>query len=217
MNDAISIVCNFTNCLIRGDNNKMKILPEIQTRRSPIIFQNRPVEQEKIEVVLEAARWAPSSYNHQPWRYIVVNENEALNKARKGLVAGNFWAKQAPILIIALSKPEFDDTVDGKEYYLYDTGQSVMSLALEAEHLGLSTHQMLGFTEATIKKEFAIPDPWRVIVLIALGYEADMARDKRGIVQKLGMQVFEKIRERMVKPRERKSLQEIASFNTFAF
>lgn len=170
-----------------------------------------------MRALLQAARFAPSSYNHQPWRYIVVNQKETLQKARKGLVEGNFWAKRAPVLIIVLSKPSFDDQVDGKEYYLYDTGQSVMSLALEAEHQGLSTHQMLGFKEAVIKKEFAIPDEWRIIVLIAVGYKADLSSDKRGIVAKFGMRVFEKIRERMVRPRERKSIEEIASFNTFAF
>ncbi len=193
------------------------MLSEIQTRRSSIIFQDRSVEREKLDAMLEAARLAPSSYNHQPWRYIVVNQKEALEKARKGLAAGNFWAKQAPVLIISLSKPEFDDQVDGKDYYLYDIGQSVMSLALEAEHLGLSTHQMLGFTEAVVKKEFAIPDEWRVIVVISVGYAADLSSEKRGVIEKFGMRVFEKIRERMVKPRERKSLQEIASFNTFVF
>lgn len=189
----------------------MSILKEIQTRHSPIIFQDKPVEKEKLDAILEAARWAPSSYNRQPWRYIVVNESGALDKARRALVAGNFWAKQAPVLIIALSKPELDDSIDGKDYYLYDTGQSVMSLALEA------AHQMIGFTEDVIKKEFAVPNEWRVIVLIALGYEADIASDKRGVVKKFGMQVFEKMRERMVHPRERKSAEEIASFNTFAF
>lgn len=195
----------------------MTLLPEIKNRRSPLIFEDKPVEQEKQNALLEAARFAPSSYNHQPWRYIVVNQKESLQKARKGLVEGNFWAKQAPVLIVALSKPEFDDQVDGKDYYLYDTGQSVMSLALEAQHQGLSTHQMLGFKEAVIKKEFAIPDKWRVIVLIAVGYEADIASDKRGIVKKFGMRMFEKIQERIAKPRERKSVEEIASFNTFAF
>lgn len=194
-----------------------QLLSEIKNRRSPIVFQERAVEEEKLRALLEAARWAPSSYNHQPWRYIVVNQNESLQKTRKGLVAGNFWAREAPVLIIALSKPEFDDQVDGKEYYLYDTGQSVISLVLEAVHQGLAAHQMLGFKEAVIKREFAIPDKWRVLVVIAVGYEAVLSSVKGGMIKKFGMVLFEKLRERMVAPRERKSIEEIASFNTFAF
>ncbi len=194
-----------------------KILPQIKNRVSPLIFQDKLVEQKKLDAILEAARWAPSSYNHQPWRYMVVNEPELLEKTRRALAAGNFWAKQAPILIVVLSKPEFDDSVDGKEYYLYDTGQSVMSLILEAEHQGLATHQMLGFNELVLKQEFKIPDQWRVLVVIALGYEGGIETYKGGVIKKFGMQAFTKLRERLANPRARKPLSEIASFNEFNF
>jgi nitroreductase len=193
------------------------LLPQIKNRYSPLIFQDKPVEQEKIDALLEAARWAPSSYNHQPWRYIVANKPGALEKTRMALVAGNFWAKQAPVLIIVLSKPAFDDTIDGKEYYVYDTGQSVMSLAIEAEHQGLATHQMLGFKELVLKQEFKIPDPWRVLVVIALGYAGSVETYKGGVIKKFGMQAFAKLRERITRHRERKSITEIVSFNEFDF
>ena len=193
------------------------ILPEIKNRHSRIIFQEKEVPKEKLAAVLEAARWAPSSYNHQPWRYLVVNESAALEKAHKGLVLGNFWAKQAPVIIIALSKPELDDEVDGKDYYLYDTGLSVMSLVIEAMHQGLVTHQMIGFKEDVLKREFAIPRGWRVIVVIAMGYAGDLSTHTGNIIEKLGLQAFEKLRDRIASPRARKSIEEIVSFNEFGF
>jgi len=195
----------------------INLLPEIKNRVSPIIFQDKAVPKEKLDAVLEAARLAPSSYNRQPWRYIVANESAALAKAHKGLALGNFWAKQAPVIIIVISKPSFDDQVDGKEYYLYDTGLSVMLLVIEATHQGLSTHQMLGFKEDVVKKEFSIPDDWRIIVVIAMGHEGDLSSRKGSIIEKFGLGAFEKLRDRIASPRMRKELKEVVSFNGFGF
>lgn len=193
------------------------LLPEIKNRRSPLIFQNKKVPREKLAAVLEAARWAPSSYNHQPWRYIVIDKPMMLKKAHQGLARGNFWAQHAPVLILVLSKPEFDDRVGGKEYYLYDTGLSVMSLAIEAMHQGLSTHQMIGFKEDILKQEFTISDNWRVIVVVALGYAGDLKSFPKNIIARFGIQAFEKLRDRMVSPRTRKARKAIVSFNEFHF
>lgn len=193
------------------------LLPEIAERKSPVIFDARKIETQKLDAVLEAARWAPSSFNHQPWRYLVIDEPTALKKVHKGLSRGNFWAHHAPVLLIVLSRPDLDDIVDGKTYYLYDTGLSVMSLVIEAVHQGLATHQMIGFDEAVIKKEFGIPDPWRVITVVAMGYAGDLHSQKTSLIKKIGMQLFEKLRARLLSPRMRKKREEIVAFNTFHF
>ena len=169
--------------------NKSPLSSNIRERHSPLIFQDKPVEQEKIQAVLEAGRWAPSSYNHQPWRYLVINDSAALTQAHKGLAAGNFWAKQAPVLVVVVSHPGLDDEIDGKQYYLYDSGQSVMSLVIEAVHQGLATHQMLGFSERVLKQEFKIPDQWRILVVIALGYEGTIETTQGGVIKKFGARV----------------------------
>ncbi len=189
-------------------------MDEIKNRKSPLIFLGKHIEERKIYAMLEAARLAPSSYNHQPWRYIVVNDTHLLTKVQKGLAIGNFWAKTAPVLIIVLSKPTLDDQIDRKEYYLYDTGLSVMSLVIEGMHQGIATHQMIGFDEKAIKKELALSKQWRILTIIAVGYE-ECDKSKENIIKKFGMQLFDKLRTRLITPRKRKEIKEIAYFNAF--
>lgn len=193
------------------------LLPEIERRQSPLIFTKKLVEPEKLAAILEAARWAPSSFNHQPWRYLVANEKTALAKMHKGLSRGNFWAKAVPVILIALSKPDLDDRVDGKDYYLYDTGLSMMSLVIEAQHQGLATHQMIGFSEKVLKGEFEIPPPWRIIVVMAIGYKGKIDDLKNNLIAKFGLQAYEKLRERIVAPKSRKAMKEIVNYNEFKF
>jgi nitroreductase len=126
--------------------------------------------------LFEAARWAPSSSNNQPWRYIFAskNDSEKHHQILDCLVEGNkIWAVNAPLLIITLAKTL---TNTGKPYKhnFYDTGAANMSLALQAAALGMQAHIMGGFDVEKVKKSFLLDDSLEPIVIIAVGYPGNI-------------------------------------------
>jgi nitroreductase len=151
------------------------ILPELKKRMSPLIFDERDLDKEKLPALVEAARWAPSCSNNQSWNYVFVhkkaNTREALEAA---LTRGNEWAKKAPYLVAVAADPDQDCKDNGLPFYAYNAGLSVMCLVVEAEHLGLRAHQMAGWNEQKVRQALGYPSNFRVIVLFALGYEADV-------------------------------------------
>lgn len=152
----------------------MEILAEIRNRLSPVLFKDKTVEKEKVNVLIEAARWAPSCMNNQSWNYVLVDLDASTRSAlEEGLSRGNSWAKKAPYLAAVGALPEEACRVNDLPYYAYDCALSVMSLVIEAEHQGLRVHQMAGWDEATVKKALGFPDEHRVVVMFALGYEED--------------------------------------------
>jgi nitroreductase len=153
---------------------QMDILPEIRDRLSPVIFKDRTVEKEKLDALIEAARWAPSCMNNQSWNYVFVDRDAHTRSAfEEGLSRGNSWAKKAPCLVAVGAIPEEACRANDLPFYAYDCALSVMSLAIEAEHLGLRVHQMAGWDESTVKRALGFPDEHRVVVVFALGYEED--------------------------------------------
>lgn len=179
----------------------MNLLPEIANRKSPRAFQTRPVEEEKIRLLLEAFRWAPSSYNKQPWRLVLVTDSVVREQMHEGLMSGNRrWAVRAPILVVIISRVEADDVRHDNAipYYLYDCGQAAMSLVLQAEHMGLRCHQMAGWEQGPVRAALGIPDEEQPIVVMAIGYEGDLA------------DLDERSREKELIPRTRKELCEFA-------
>jgi nitroreductase len=175
----------------------MNLLPELKRRKSPLIFQEQSVEQDQIQCLIEAARWAPSCFNNQSWNYVFVEKNHSTRAALEAaLSVGNGWAKKASYLVAVGADPNQDCTRNNLPYYAYDAGLSVMSLVIQAEHQGLRIHQMAGWNEEKVKRALEFPEHYRVIVLFALGYEAD--------VKNLWDVLEEKIKEKLAKPRERK-------------
>lgn len=168
-----------------------KLHPLIQARRSGRTFTGEPVSKEQLELLLEAARWAPSCSNLQPWRYLVVTQPGALEKLHAALAGGNAWAKQAPALIAVLSKEDLDKVApDGRKYYLFDTGLGTQNLILQAVSMGLMCHVMAGFDPQKAKEALGVPAAFTAIALLAVGYPGDAVDDER----------------------KRKSVQEIAAF-----
>jgi nitroreductase len=177
------------------------LLPEIANRKSPRAFQLRLVEEEKIQLLLEAFRWAPSSYNKQPWRIVLVTDPAVRERMHEGLMTGNRrWAVRAPILAVIVSRVEADDVRHDNAipYYLYDCGQAAMSLVLQAEHMGLRCHQMAGWEQGPVRTALSIPDEEQPIVVMAIGYEGDIA------------DLDERSREKEMVPRSRKELRAFA-------
>jgi nitroreductase len=153
------------------------VLPIFHQRWSPRAFDGRDVAAADLAKVFEAARWAASSYNEQPWRFLVGKRgSEAYSKIFNSL--GEFnqaWAKSAPVLILGVTKTRFSHSDAPNRVALYDLGAAASYLTLQAAALGLATHQMGGFDPAAARKSFAIPEVYEVGAVIALGYLGEPA------------------------------------------
>lgn len=156
-------------------NNDYPILETLKQRWSPRAFTEKPVEKEKVLSLLEAARWAPSSMNEQPWRFIVgIKGHPAWKHIYKSLVEWNQrWAANAPVLIINLAKKTFTYKGRPNATYAYDTGQAVAMMITEAVNQGLITHQIGGFSPEKVTELFGIPDDFQPISVTAIGYPGD--------------------------------------------
>lgn len=173
--------------------------PLIARRRSlRAIAATKPVPPEVITRLLEAARWAPSSGNTQPWRFVVVTGEAALGKARAALRPGNQkWAGRAPVLFIICANPEDDSIADGKPYYLFDCGMAAENLLLQGIAEGLVVHPMLGWDEAGMRAAIDLPEPYRVAVVIAAGYPGRLE------------DLPEDLQKRETAPRQRRPLSDL--------
>lgn len=147
-----------------------EIMDEIKRRYSTRIFSAETVTKEELMPVFEAARYAPSAYNEQPWRFIVgYAGDENHRRIADALVEGNAWAKKAPVLILALCTKNFKLNNEPNAHSRYDTGVAAAFLQLEAARRGLVTHCMSGFLTEKAGKAFGIPDGLDIVVTIALG------------------------------------------------
>ena len=143
----------------------------IAARRSLRAFSERPVEPEKIERMIEAARWSPSCANRQPWRFVIVEQGDPARPAlEEALGRGNAWAKRAPVLIVPGARRADAAVVEGREYFLHDTGLATMSLLLRGVDQGLLVHPMAGWREEPLKAALSLPDDFSPISVIAVGY-----------------------------------------------
>jgi nitroreductase len=171
----------------------------IQNRWSPRAFSDNPVSPETLRSLFEAARWAPSSSNEQPWAFIVGTKDdlETHSKILSTLVEFNQgWAKHAPVLAIAVSQMEFARNKTPNRNAFYDTGAAVADLTAEATSRGLFVHQMAGFDPQKAIEVFHIPKGWEPIAVFAIGYPGDPNA------------LPDKLRERELAPRSRKPISE---------
>ena len=177
------------------------ILTELRNRISPIVFDETDFEKEKLPALVEAARWAPSCSNNQSWTYVFVHKKDTTRMALEdALSRGNAWAKKAPYLVAVAADPDLDCKDNGLPFYAYNVGLSVMCLTIEAEHLGLRVHQMAGWDEQKVKQALRYPSNFRVIVMFALGHEAN--------IKSIWATLDERTRNKIAKPRERKAPSE---------
>lgn len=144
----------------------------IKDRASTISFSNKHVEPQILESIFEAARWAPSSYNEQPWRYIYASKGTvAYDSILNSLVPQNYvWAKEAPVLIVAVLNKYIERNGRPNKYAWYDLGQSVANLSLQATAAGLKMRQMGGFNAESLRLAFDISEEFEPATVIAIGY-----------------------------------------------
>lgn len=153
------------------------ILPAILSRWSPRAYSDKPVSGEDLKRVFEAARWAASSSNEQPWRFLVGTKgSETYEKIGAALVPFNQqWALKAPVLILGIAKKKFAKNDSPNGYAAHDLGQATAYLVLEATALGLQAHQMAGFDQAKAREAFGISEDYLLGSVTALGYQGDPA------------------------------------------
>jgi nitroreductase len=171
----------------------------IRNRWSPRAFSEKTVPREVLRSLFEAARWAPSSNNEQPWAYLVATKDDPENFAKIVGVLVEFnahWASHAPVL--ALSVAHLKTQREGKpnRVALHDVGSATAQLTFEANARGLQVHQMAGFDAEKARQTFAIPADWEPVAAMAIGYPGNPES------------LAEKLRERELAARTRKPLGE---------
>ncbi len=177
---------------------KYDIHPVLKERWSPRIFDSKPVEEEKLKRIFEAARWAPSAFNEQPWRFIIGKKgSKSWDDIYETLIGFNqAWTKTADVLALVVGKTHSSNNGKPNATFEYDTGQSVAHLTFQTTSEGLFIHQMSGFSKEKAKEIFEIPDGFEPLTAFAIGY--------MGNVEDLN-EDFQKMEK---SPRERKQFDE---------
>ena len=152
-------------------------IEEILRRRwSPRAFSDRNVEAEKLRSLFEAARWAPSSFNEQPWSFIFATKETPAEHAQllNCLTERNQqWATLAPVLMVSVAKLNFEKTGKPNRHAFHDVGLAMGNLLVEATALGLFVHQMAGFSVDKIREAYHVPEGFEPVAAIAIGYPAE--------------------------------------------
>lgn len=183
-----------------------ELLKEIDARRAFRALGDEPIPADVTARIMTAATYAPSCFNNQSWRFMVITETAALAKAHEALTGGNYWAKKAPALVVVATKLDLDGQLsDGRDYALFDCGLATQNLLLQAIKEGLYAHPMAGFDPLVIKKAFDIPEDFIVITLVAVGYPGSDAH------------LNEKHLTSRTSPRTRKNENEVISYNKWGF
>lgn len=175
------------------------IHPLLAERWSPYAFTDEGVAEEDLIALFEAARWAASSYNEQPWRFIVARREEpaAFEKVLSCLVPFNQgWARHAPVLALGLVQTLRPGDGSPNVAAQHDLGLAAATLTVEATHRGLSVHQMSGIVADRIRDAWALPDDVLPLIALAIGHAASLAATP------------EDLHDRQRRPRERRRLPE---------
>ena len=173
------------------------IHPLLAGRRSIRAFASTRVEPETLASLMEAARWAPSCMNEQPWSFIVATK---ANKSDFDRLLGCLlefnvqWAQHAPVLLLSVAKLTFKSTGQPNRHAFHDVGQAIANLTFQATVSGLAVHQMGGFDVEKARREFSIPQGYEPVAAAAIGYPGNSA------------ELPEKLRKKDASPRTRKPL-----------
>lgn len=178
---------------------KIEINKLIEQRQSPRAFSEKPVSEEQLETLFEAARWAPSSMNEQPWRFIYATKDnkEEFERMFSCLMEGNSWAGKAPVLFVTIAKTAYDRNGKPNTHAWHDVGLATGNFLLQATEIGLHAHLMGGFMADKAREALGIPEGYEPVAMGALGYIGDPDT------------LPEQLRERELAPRKRKPLGDL--------
>jgi nitroreductase len=182
----------------RSASNNHPIHDLLRRRWSPRAFDPRPIEKAKLLSLLEAARWAPSSYNEQPWAFLVATKEQPADYAKvlECLIDFNRgWATAAPVVLLTVAHTTFDKNGSPNRHAFHDIGLAIAQLTVQATAEGLVVHQMAGILPDRARELFAIPKDWEALTGVAIGYPGDPSS------------LSETLRQREEAPRTRKPLE----------
>jgi nitroreductase len=147
----------------------------ISGRWSPVAFSARLPEPETIALLFEAARWAPSSFNAQPWKFIYGYKGDEVHQMLFGLIneVNKVWAKTAPVLILSMAEMIPPGRSSVNKYALHDTGMAVGNLLAQATDLGIYVHQMGGYDHQSARTVLNLPETYEPVAMMAVGYKGD--------------------------------------------
>ena len=180
------------------------IAPYILNRWSPRAMTGKPIKDETLMSLFEAARWAPSSYNAQPWRFIYAKRDTEHWNTLFNLM-GEFnqsWTKNASVIIVLIARKNFEHNDKPSVTHMFDAGSAWENLALEASHRNLVAHGMEGFDYDKAKTALKVPDNYSVCAMIAVGERAEKSTLPKNL-------------EKMEAPSTRRPLNEIVMEGTF--
>jgi nitroreductase len=173
----------------------------LQRRWSPRAFSSQPVSPELLRSLLEAARWAPSSNNEQPWNFLIATKLDQTDYERLLSCLRNtnqMWAQLAPVLMMSVAKLVFTDGGEPNHHAFHDVGLAVGSLLVQATSLGLMVHQMAGIFPEKVRELYGLPAEYEAVAAIAIGYPGDPAT------------LPERFRQRELATRSRKPIADFA-------
>jgi nitroreductase len=150
--------------------------PLFEKRRSTRAFAELAVSDAAIDRLVQSFRWAPSCANKQPWRLVLTRQSPERRALEQTLIEGNEWARTAPLLAAVAMNPQRASTVNGINYAPFDCGLAVENMILAAVAEGLVAHPMAGYDEPAARQALGIPDPWRIVALVAVGFPGNPAR-----------------------------------------
>lgn len=179
------------------------ILDVLSKRWSPRAFAPRAVETDKLQTLFEAARWAPSCYNDQPWHFVVTQRG--IDASHESLLAclmaaNQAWASTAPVLVLNCVRKNFTHNGKPNRWAFYDLGLAVGNLLCEATHLGLLVHQMAGFDAELAQRALSLPADHEAVAVMAVGYLGDPATLPAGVEEKSAAQRERKAASEFIHP-----------------
>jgi nitroreductase len=151
----------------------MDVKEAIKTRRAYRSLAPAEITEELIRDLAECAGLSASCFNNQPWRFVFVYDPQLLERMREAMSKGNEWTYDASMIIVVLSKKEYDCVIRDREYYLFDVGMATAFMILRATELGLVAHPIAGYSPRKTREVLGIPDDMDVVTLVNVGKHAD--------------------------------------------
>ena len=183
----------------------LPIHPTLNERYSPRAFSDRDVTEGELELLLEAARWAPSSHNEQPWRFLVTRRGqEGHAELLSSLIPSNqLWAGKAPVLILNMVMRDFGYNNAANHHAWHDLGGALAQFTAQATAMGMGLHQLAGFHAEVAREAFGIPEHLQLVSAMAIGFPGD----PEGLPENL--------KARELNRSTRKPLSELVSYGRF--
>ncbi|MBS3792196.1 nitroreductase family protein [Candidatus Bipolaricaulota bacterium] len=187
------------------ESSQKEVLNElIMRRRSKRAISEEELTEADLEKLARAAHLAPSCFNNQPWRFVLVEESAKLGRIKESLPGGNYWAKKAPLIVAVVSRQDMDcELSGGRIYYKFDCGLAVENILLQATEMGLVAHPIAGFNPEVTREVLNIPAEFDLITLVVIGKPGDPE------------ELSDKHREVELGERKRLPLEDVVSKNEF--